>query len=72
MMVLLILAANAATVPERAPSARAVVEAKATVRIISAVQLKLDSPVNPKAPLAHDSKVTADGKVQPARLIEFE
>jgi hypothetical protein len=71
-MVWLMLSANAATVPERAPSARAVLEAKATVRIISAIQLKLDSPTNPQAPPAHDSKVTADGRIQSARLIEFE
>ena len=71
-MVWLILAASAATAPESAPSARAVVQAQATVRIVSAVQLKFDSPANPQGPPAHDSKVTADGKVQPARLIEFE
>jgi hypothetical protein len=47
-------------------------EAVATVRIVRGVRLKLDSPTNEGAPQAHDSKVTSDGKVQAARLIEFE
>jgi hypothetical protein len=48
------------------------VQAEASVRIISGVRLKFDSPTNEGAPPAHDSKVTADGKAQRARLIEFE
>lgn len=49
------------------------VQARATVRIISGVRLKLDSPTNADAPAARDSFVVArDGSHQPARLIEFE
>jgi hypothetical protein len=57
---------------DRGPTAAAV-QARATVRIISGVRLKLDSPTNPDAPPAHDAVVVAtDGSRQPARLIEFE
>ncbi len=72
MMLLLIAAASASATPPNTQSAAAVIQATATVRIISAVRVNLDSPTNPQAPPAHDSRVTADGKVQPARLIEFE
>jgi hypothetical protein len=70
------LAAAAALVtapsPDRRP-APAVAQASATVRIISGVALKLDSPTNPDAPPAHDAMVTTkDGGTRPARLIEFE
>jgi hypothetical protein len=60
-----------ATAPNPAP-APLVAEATATVRIISGVRLKLDSPSNADAPPAHDATVTADGNERPARLIEFE
>jgi hypothetical protein len=72
MMLLLFAAAAASVTPQESHPAAAVIEARATVRIISAVRVKLDSQTNPEAPPAHDSKVRADGKVQPARLIEFE
>jgi hypothetical protein len=75
MMVLLFAAAAAASaVPAPANNAPrpVAVEAVATVRIVSGVALKLDSPTNADAPPAHDAKVTADGKPRPARLIEFE
>ena len=49
-----------------------VVQATASVRILSGVQLKLDAPTNAGAPPAHDSAITADGTRQPAHLIEFE
>jgi hypothetical protein len=66
-------AAIVASAPASSPTAPAVVaEATATVRIVSGVRLKLDSPTNADAPPAHDSKVEAEGKLQPARLIEFE
>jgi len=48
------------------------VEARATVRIISGVRLKLDSTTNADAPPAHDGIVTTNGTQQPARLIEFQ
>jgi hypothetical protein len=66
-------AAIVASAPASSRTAPAVVaEATATVRIVSGVRLKLDSPTNADAPPAHDSKVEAEGKLQPARLIEFE
>ena len=71
-MVLLLAAAAASATPQRTQPPAAVIQATATVRIISAVRVTLDSTTNPEAPPAHDSKVSADGKVQPARLIEFE
>ena len=64
------IAANAPTGSRPAPAV--VVEAMATVRIVSGVRLKLDSTINADAPPAHDSQVKAEGKLQPARLIEFE
>ena len=64
-------AANAAPSTGNSP-APVVRQASATVRIISGVQLKLDSPTNDGAPPAHESKVKVDGEQQSARLIEFE
>jgi len=70
---LLFAASIAASVPATDRAAPVVVaEATATVRIVSGVRLKLDSPTNADAPPAHDSKVKAEGRLQPARLIEFE
>jgi len=74
-MILLVLAAAVAIAPDvpqsRAPVA-AVAEATATVRIISGVRLNFNSPTNDGAPPPHDSKITTDGNVRSARLIEFE
>jgi hypothetical protein len=65
--------ALAASTPANSrPAPVVVAEATASVRIVSGVRLKLDSPTNADAPPAHDSEVKADGKSQPARLIEFE
>jgi hypothetical protein len=72
MMLLLLAAVAASAAPQRPQPPAAVVQATATVRIISAVRIKFDSPDNRETPPPHDSQVTADGKVQPARLIEFE
>lgn len=70
---LLFAAAIAASAPASSRTAPAVIaEATATVRIVSGVRLKLDSPTNVDAPPAHDSKIKAEGKLEPARLIEFE
>ena len=69
------LAAAAIAASSSAPPsgpAPVAVEATATVRIVSGVRLKLDSPTNAGAPAAHDSVVTTDGSQKPARLIEFE
>lgn len=66
-------AAIAASAPASSRPAPAVVaEATATVRIVSGVRLKLGSAINADAPPAHESKVRIEGKLQPARLIEFE
>jgi hypothetical protein len=70
------LIAAAATIVSTPPasnvSPRVVAQATATVRIVSGVRLKLDSPRNNGAPPAHDCIVTADGTPRRARLIEFE
>ena len=48
------------------------VQARAFVRIVSAVTLRLgEGPLQGQAPLAQSTKVHTDG-VQPARLIEFQ
>ena len=66
-------AALSASTPEPTRPVPTVAHATATVRIVSGVRISFDSPTNRGAPRAHDSKVTTtDGKVQPARLIEFE
>lgn len=72
MLILAAAVAIAAAPPPNAARGSAVAEATATVRIVSGVRLKLDSPTNPDAPPAHDAKVSVDGKDQAARLIEFE
>jgi len=75
MMMFTLAAAAAIAIappPERRPGP-VVAQADVTVRIVSGVRLKLDSPNNPDAPPAHDAKVTTkDGDTLPARLIEFE
>lgn len=75
VVMFLLAAAIAAIAPgaSTAPSAAVAVHATATVRILSGVRLKLDSPANAGAPPAHDSVVTTnDGTAHPARLIEFQ
>lgn len=66
-----VAAAAAAPPPERALRP-VVAQATASVRIVSGVRLKLDSPTNANAPRAHDAKVSVNGEEKPARLIEFE
>lgn len=71
-MIILAAAALATTPPEHRP-ASAVAQATATIRILSAVRLKLDADNNPDAPPARTSIVkAADGSTQPAKLIEFQ
>ena len=65
-------AAIAAPTPSTNPRPPVVAQATATVRILSGVRLKLDSPSNADAPPTHDSVVTTNGTEQPARLIEFQ
>jgi len=71
-MVLLALAALTAT-PVQAHPVSAVAQATATIRVISAVRLKLDGTTNPGVPQPRDGLVrSADGSVQQAKLIEFQ
>jgi hypothetical protein len=74
MLVLLALAAMVPTVPGSSPTAaRATVQARAIVRIVSAVTLRLgEGPLSGDAPPAKPAVVHADGQPQPARLIEFQ
>ena len=74
-MVLLAAALLANASPPEPPShpVGAIVQATATIRIVSGVSLKLDSPTNPGAPPSHDAAVhAADGSTIPAKLIEFQ
>jgi hypothetical protein len=49
------------------------VQATATIRVIAAVRLKLDAPVNPGAPNARNAVLRlGDGTAKPAKLIEFQ
>ena len=75
-MSMILLAAAAVTfgAPPLAPrAAAAVVQATATIRVVSGVQLKFGAPSNPGAPPPRESVVrTADGTAHPAKLIEFQ
>jgi hypothetical protein len=73
-MVFLAAAALAATPPSPPRPVAAVAQATATIRVISAVRLKLDGAApNPDAPAPRQSVVkTSDGSVQAAKLIEFQ
>jgi len=71
-MFLLAAAALAASAPQEAPRHSAVVQATATVRVISGVRLRLDGQVNADAPPARDSIIHTEGVAHSARLIEFE
>lgn len=48
------------------------VQARATVRIVSGVRLKLDGTANPAAPALRAATIRTAGLAQPARLIEFQ
>jgi hypothetical protein len=63
------LASAAPPAPARTP---ALAQARATVRIISGVRLKLDGSPNRDVPASHEAVVHTDGKPHGARLIEFE
>jgi len=71
MMVLFVAAALSATTAPVRPAA--VAQATATIRIVSAVTLKLDGTANVGAPVPRASRIKApDGSSQPAKLIEFQ
>ncbi len=71
-MLFIAAAALAAEAPVSRTPARIAVQAVATVRIVSGVMLQLDSPRNRGAPDARDATIEADGRLERARLIEFE
>jgi hypothetical protein len=71
-MFLLAAAALATATPHSAAST-VVAQATATIRIVTAVRLKLDAPNNPGAPSARNAVLLlSDGTAQPAKLIEFQ
>jgi hypothetical protein len=71
-MILFAAASIASALPQSRPVS-ATVQATATIRIVTAVQLKLDAGYNPGAPPARDSIVrSVDGSAQAAKLIEFQ
>lgn len=74
MLFLAAFAAAVSTPPsESFTRVGATVQARAYVRILPAVTLRLgEGPLQGQAPLAQNTKVHADGGARPARLIEFE
>ncbi len=74
MLLLTALAAAVSTPPS--PSftrVGATVQARAFVRIVSAVTVRLgEGPLQGQAPLAQNTKVHTDGGTRPALLIEFQ
>ena len=70
MLVLALLASAAAEQPAKAET-RATLEAQATVRIISGSTVTLGEEPE-QAELRETSFRDRDGRVQPARLIEFQ
>ena len=72
VLMVILAAAALATFPP-APRASAVAQATATIRVISAVRIKLDGSTNADAPPARDCVVKiGDGPARPAKLIEFQ
>jgi hypothetical protein len=55
------------------PSATAVGQARAIVRIVSAARIRFDAAGSANAPLPHDTRVRDRGPaLLPAKLVEFE
>jgi hypothetical protein len=75
-MLLLFAAATLASSPEPPPSITrtgATVQARAMVRIVRAVTVRLgEGPLNGDAPAAQQTTVHTDAGPQPASLIEFQ
>jgi hypothetical protein len=73
-MLWLAAAAMTAATPQPAAASpvRAVVQAQATVRIISAARIRLDGQPSTNAPPPNDGVVHTEGLAQTARLIEFQ
>lgn len=73
MVILLAAAAALANLPPSDHRASATVQATATIRVVTGVQLKLDGSANPGAPPVRDSVLrSADGTTQAAKLIDFQ
>ena len=70
-MMMVALLAAAASIPAAPPPPAAVVQARATVRIVSGVRVKLGSQ-NADAQLRNTRFRSADGTTQPAKLVEFQ
>jgi hypothetical protein len=74
-MLILLAAAALVSPPQNASQTRvgATVQARAIVRIVSAVTLRLgEGPLSGDAPPATDTIVHTEGGAQLARLIEFQ
>jgi hypothetical protein len=73
MLALLALAAVASAPQFSRPPASPAVQARATVRIVSGVRLRLDGRANGgEIPAARNAVIKLSGANQPARLIEFQ
>jgi hypothetical protein len=73
MLALAVLAAAASAPQLSTAPTGPVVQAMATVRIISGVQLRLDGQANGvEIPAPRNAVIQANGTDQPARLIEFQ
>ncbi|MES2120072.1 MAG: hypothetical protein V4513_05790 [Pseudomonadota bacterium] len=72
MLALVALAAVVSAPQVQPVSIGPTVQARATVRIVSGVRLKLDGTANADAPAPRDAIVRTADLVQPARLIEFQ
>jgi hypothetical protein len=70
---MILLAAAAIATASTPPTAPVSVRATATIRVVQAVRLSFDAPVNLGAPAARDAVLRLpDGSSQRARLIEFQ
>jgi hypothetical protein len=70
-MVLLLAIALTSSIPAHPVGASA--QATATIRVLSAVQIKFSSTGTDGVPPLRDATVrTADGTLQPAKLVEFQ
>jgi hypothetical protein len=73
MVLLAAAAAVLASPPPGGHPVSATVQATATIRIVSAVQIKFDAETNPGAPPARNAVLrSSDGSTRSAKLIEFQ
>jgi hypothetical protein len=73
MLLLAVLSAAIATQPHASHPVTASAQATATIRIVTAVRLKLDGSENRDAPPVRNVVLrTSDGVTHPAKLIEFQ